>query len=165
MKISAQEEYGLRCLVHLARHGPGVSQSLRQIAEAEGISTAYAGKLLWILNRAGLVKSVRGVKGGYTLARPADEIMLTEVIKVLGDEGAEQFCQHFAGGLEVCVHNDDCSIRPLVMGLNHLIHDVLSRISLARLVEGGFAPTLTRIGSIEGRRAATARTGGRNEHD
>ena len=53
MKISAQEEYGLRCLVQLANLRDGESLTLPQIAEREGISTANAGKLMWLLNKAG----------------------------------------------------------------------------------------------------------------
>ena len=87
MKISAQEEYGLRCLLQLARaEAVGESLTLAQIAEREGISVANAGKLMWILNKAGLVQSQRGTKGGYHLARPASEIHLNEVIRVLDDE-------------------------------------------------------------------------------
>jgi len=72
MKISAQEEFGLRCLLQLARaETHRESLTLGQIAVLEGISVANAGKLMWILNKAGLVQSQRGTKGGYRLSRPA----------------------------------------------------------------------------------------------
>ena len=77
MKISAQEEYGLRCLVQLATLPDGDSLTLPQIADREGISTANAGKLMWLLNKAGFVHSTRGTKGGYCLARPAGEVRLS----------------------------------------------------------------------------------------
>jgi len=65
MKISAQEEYGLRCLLQLARaEVMGESLTLGQLAQLEGISTANAGKLMWILSKAALVQSTRGIKGG-----------------------------------------------------------------------------------------------------
>src|SRR6476620_12733805 len=86
MKISAQEEYGLRCLVQLATLHDGESLTLPQIADREGISTANAGKLMWLLNKAGFVQSTRGTKGGYQLARPATEIHLSEIIKVLDED-------------------------------------------------------------------------------
>ena len=54
MKISAQEEYGLRCLVQLANLSPTESLTLPQIAEREGISTANAGKLMWLLKSSQL---------------------------------------------------------------------------------------------------------------
>ena len=59
MKVSAQEEYGLRCLLQLANLSEGEFLTLSQIAAREGISQANAGKLLWILNKAGLVQGRR----------------------------------------------------------------------------------------------------------
>jgi len=156
MKISAQEEYGLRCLLQVARPAATGAHSLRQIAENEGISTAYAGKLLWIMNRAGLVRSVRGPKGGYSLGRPASEILLSDVIKVLDEDTMEHHCQHFAGDLDVCIHTDDCSIRPVVHGLHTLVRDVLSRISLEELLSGQ-AAAMTHLTTI--RRVPNERSG------
>jgi len=154
MKISAQEEFGLRCLVQLARLADGECLSLRQLAVLEGISVAYAGKLLWILNHAGLVHSTRGPKGGYCLARPATEIMLSEVIKIL-DEDVTSHCQHYAGDLETCIHTGGCTIMPVVRGLSVLVQDALSCISLAQVIEGAM-PGLTRLTRIESHRASAS---------
>jgi Rrf2 family protein len=135
MKISAQEEYGLRCLLQLAYAArDGEFLTLAQIARREGISTANAGKLLWLLNRAGLVKSVRGTKGGYNLARPASEIRLSEVIKVLDDDEVTEHCKSFAGVLNACIHTGDCGIRPVILGLHEIVQQALSNITLAQLM-------------------------------
>src|SRR5215471_5325017 len=99
MKISAQEEYGLRCLVQLASLPEGDSLTLPQIAEREGISTANAGKLMWLLNKAGFVHSTRGAKGGYQLSRSAAEIHLSEIIKVLDEEAVTKHCESYTGVL------------------------------------------------------------------
>ena len=134
MKISAQEEYGLRCLVQLANLGEGESLTLPQIAQREGISAANAGKLMWLLNKAGFVHSTRGTKGGYFLARPATEIHLNEVIKVLDKEVLSKHCESYTGVLESCVHKGDCGIRPVIVGLHEIVENALSRITLAHLV-------------------------------
>ena len=135
MKISAQEEYGLRCLVQLARaEADGESLTLNQIAEREGLSVANAGKLMWILNKAGLVQSQRGTKGGYSLARPANDIRLNEVIRILDEDTADRFCQTHAGVLDVCVHTSDCGIRSVIVGLHEIVQNALSEITLAQLV-------------------------------
>jgi Rrf2 family protein len=134
MKISAQEEYGLRCLVQLASMPKGESLTLNQIAEREGISQANAGKLMWLLNKAGFVQAVRGTKGGYTLARASNEIRLSEVIKVLDADEIQAHCQSYAGILDKCVHTGDCGIRPVIVGLHEIIHEALSQITLAQLV-------------------------------
>src|SRR5687767_4403148 len=107
MKISAQEEYGLRCLVQLANLPSGDGLTLPQIAEREGISTANAGKLMWLLNKAGFVVSTRGTKGGYVLARPASEIRLSEIIRVLDQDVLSKHCDSYTGVLDACVHTTD----------------------------------------------------------
>ena len=135
MKISAQEEYGLRCLLQLARAGTmGESLTLAQIARLEGISQANAGKLLWILSKAGLVQSTRGIKGGYSLARPASEIRLNRVIRVLEGEPAESHCKSYAGVLDACVHTGDCGIRPVIIELHQIVDNALADITLSQLL-------------------------------
>jgi Rrf2 family protein len=134
MKVSAQEEYGLRCLLQLAPLGEAEYLTLAQIAEREGISVANAGKLMWILNKAGLVKSIRGTKGGYRLARPAGEIHLSEIIKVLDADVLAGHCKSYTGVLDSCVHTGNCGIRPVIVGLHDVVARALSNITLAQLV-------------------------------
>ena len=134
MKISAQEEYGLRCLVQLASLPDGESLTLPQIADLEGISTANAGKLMWLLNKAEFVHSTRGTKGGYSLARPAEDIKLNEIIKVLDEDVMTKHCDSYTGVLDSCVHKGDCGIRPVIIGLHEIVENALSRITLAQMV-------------------------------
>jgi Rrf2 family transcriptional regulator, iron-sulfur cluster assembly transcription factor len=135
MKISSQEEYGLRCLVQLARSETnGESLTLSQIAKREGLSVANAGKLMWILSKAGLVSGQRGTKGGYTLARPASQIRLHEVIRILDEDTVDGFCRTHAGVLDECVHTSDCGIRSVIVGLHEIVQNALSEITLAQLV-------------------------------
>ena len=134
MKISAQEEYGLRCLVQLAALNIDESLTLNQIAEREGISVANAGKLMWLLNKAGFVSATRGTKGGYTLARPAREIYLNEIIRVLDEDVLSKHCENYTGVLKSCVHKGDCGIRPVIVGLHEIVENALSQINLAQLI-------------------------------
>ena len=134
MKISAQEEFGLRCLVQLAQLDDRQSLTLGQLAAREGISQANAGKVMWLLNQAGFVQATRGIRGGYTLSRPAAEIRLSEVVKVLDADEINNHCQHYAGVLETCVHTGDCGIRPVIVGLHEIITQALEQITLAQLV-------------------------------
>jgi Rrf2 family protein len=160
MKVSAQEEYGLRCLLQLASLAKGETLTLPQMAEREGISQANAGKLLWILNKAGLVASTRGTKGGYRLARAAKEIRLSEVIKVLDEDVLDGHCKSYTGVLDSCVHTGNCGIRPIIVGLHDVVEQALSNITLAQLVgtESKVETTLYRIHALprtatHGRRA------------
>jgi Rrf2 family protein len=135
MKISAQEEYGLRCLLQLARGETlGDSLTLSQLARLEGISTANAGTLMWILSKDGLVQSTRGTKGGYALARAASEIHLNQVIRVLEGEPAESHCKSYAGVLDACVHTGDCGIRPVIVELHQIVDNALAEITLSQLL-------------------------------
>ncbi|HEY6242904.1 MAG TPA: Rrf2 family transcriptional regulator [Pyrinomonadaceae bacterium] len=135
MKLSAQEEYGLRCLLQLARaQTTEESLTLSQIAGQEGISSANAGKLMWILTKAGLVQSTRGTKGGYVLARPANEIRLNQVIRVLEGEPAESHCKSYAGLLDACIHTGDCGIRPVIVELHQIVDNALAEITLSQLL-------------------------------
>ena len=154
MKISAHEEYGLRCLVQLAREEvSGGSLTLNQIAEREGLSAANAGKLMWILVKAGLVHSQRGANGGYTLARPASQIRLNEVIRVLDEDTVDRFCQTHTGVLDTCIHTSDCGIRPVIVGLHEIVQSALSEITLAQLIgsEATVDATLHQIQSLQSR--------------
>jgi Rrf2 family protein len=89
---------------------------------------------MWLLNKAGFVQSTRGTKGGYFLARPADEIRLSEIIKVLDEDVMNKHCDSYTGVLDSCVHNGDCGIRPVIIGLHEIVENALSRITLAQLV-------------------------------
>ncbi len=83
MKLSKKGEYGIRAVGHLAeRHGEGVIH-IREIAEHESIPAKFLEGILLQLKRAGVVKSRRGVEGGYALAHSPDRVMLGEVIRVL----------------------------------------------------------------------------------
>ena len=136
MKITAQEEYGLRCLLQLARAPQGQVVSVKEIATKEGLSHAYVEKLLRILSRAGLVHSMRGIKGGYVLNRPPTQIMLGEVIRALGVvETTDHICTVFTGNEAACVHFRDCGIRSVWSGLTNYIQGFLDQTTLASLLD------------------------------
>src|SRR5215471_14867604 len=117
MKITSQEEYGLRCLLHLARVPEGQSLTIPEIAAAEGLSHPYVAKLLAILRQGGLIESVRGRTGGYWLAAPPSEISLGSVLQVLGEPLFDDpgYCQRHAGteAEGSCVHKGACTLRAL----------------------------------------------------
>ena len=137
MKVSAQEEYGFRCMTQIALHErENIPTTAPKIAKAEGISLPYANKLLTILKRAGLILSVRGVNGGYQLSRDASQIPLSEILKALGGFlFSPDFCQCFPGLKEQCVHNrSSCSLRSVWSVLGEYIEGVLSETTLEDLV-------------------------------
>ena len=140
MKITSQEEYGLRCLLQLARTPQGQVVSVKEIGLKEGLSSAYVEKLLRILSKTGLVHSVRGINGGYVLNRPASAVTLGEVMRALGAvQTTDHICQHFTGNQRVCVHFSDCGIRSVWSGLTTYIQTFLDRTTLESLLEPEYA--------------------------
>src|SRR5262245_11770129 len=137
MKISAQEEYGVRCLLRLARNGPRESWTIPEIAEAEGLSPAYAAKLLRILRLAGFIEACRGRTGGYHLARPAAEIRLSDVLLALGEPMYDPgYCDRHAGPEThgPCVHQNGCTLRGLWQTLEQFVRHVLDQVTLEDLL-------------------------------
>lgn len=140
MKITAQEEYGLRCLLQLARVAEGQLVTVKEIAGKEGLSNAYVEKLLRRLARAGLVHSVRGLKGGYVLNRVPAQVTLGEVIRALGTvETTDHICNAFTGIKDVCVHFNGCGIRSAWSGLTTSIQRFLDQTTLADLLGNEYA--------------------------
>jgi Rrf2 family protein len=133
MKLSPVEEYGLRCLMQLARRGAGQPVTIRQISESEGLSTAYVGKLMFLLQRANLVQSTRGVQGGYQLAKTAQDLTLSEIFQALDPSDLDDVCEKFTGNESACVHNGACAIKHVWHGLSGHINAYLSTVSLADL--------------------------------
>jgi Rrf2 family protein len=138
MKISAQEEYGLRCLLKLAQ-AENQSLTLSDIATAEGLSVAYVAKLMAVLRDSGLIDSSRGRSGGYRLAKSPDEIGLGSLLLVLGEPLYEEgdYCQRHSGIAPdgICVHHGDCSLRGLWGTLEQWMRGALNQITLADLME------------------------------
>ena len=131
MHLLAQEEYGLRCILQVARHSGGSPLTIPEIAEAEGLSNEYTAKLMRELRRGGLLMSTRGVGGGYQLARPAGEISCWDVVQVLGGSFfPESFCETHPGQLRDCIHSTDCSVRAVWSTVESTVRALLSRISL-----------------------------------
>ena len=161
MKVSAQEEYGLRCMLQLARRQMGGNHeplTLAEIGRDEGLTVPNVAKMIRGLRKAGLVRSALGRRGGYTLARPAGAINVAEILHALGGRLYDpEYCNRYAGDLDTCTHMGDCSIRSLWGVLENLLESVLSQTKLSDLVrtECGMSAVL------DGRAAASfTRAGG-----
>jgi Rrf2 family protein len=140
MKITAQEEYGLRCLLKVAQEPNGNSLTLNEIAASEGLSVPYAAKMLSVLRQAGYVDSTRGRSGGYRLAMPPHQIGLGSLLLKLGEPLFDEpgYCERHAGtapGVNGCVHQTDCSLRALWQTLEQWMRQSLDQLTLADLLQ------------------------------
>ena len=136
MKVTAQEEYGLRCMVQLAKsHARKAPLTITEIAEAEGLSGPHVGKLLGVLREGGLVLGVRGRSGGYSLSRNPHAITLDEVLSVLSGRLFDgQYCDKYNGELENCVHSENCSLRSIWGAIEMVVGNALKKMTLASLL-------------------------------
>ena len=137
MKLSTQEEYGLRCLIQIAinERNTGNSITISEISQAEGLSTANVGKLVRLLRLGNFIESVRGQAGGYKLARPAVEVSIADVLSALGGRLFDpDFCEDHAGQEEFCTHTVNCSVRSLWNAIQFVVDQMLDRITLQDLL-------------------------------
>jgi Rrf2 family iron-sulfur cluster assembly transcriptional regulator len=137
MKLSANEEYGIRCLVRIG-YADNQAQGLTipEMSSAEGVSPAYAAKILRMLRKGGFVKAARGKDGGYKLARPAEAIVIGDVLDVLGGRLFESsFCEDHAGQAAICTRSVDCSVRSLWRAVQVAVDHVLSKATLRDLLQ------------------------------
>lgn len=135
MKITAQEEYGLRLLIRIASCKEQDGMSIPQLSEAEGLSPHYVAKLTRQLRIGGFINSTPGNKGGYVLAMPAEQVVINNVLKTLGgtlfDDG---FCGTHAGTMKLCTNSVDCSSRSLWQMVQFILDDFLNKVTLHDLV-------------------------------
>jgi Rrf2 family iron-sulfur cluster assembly transcriptional regulator len=122
-------------LLRLGRHGMEGSLTIPEISRAEGISMPYVAKIMRLLRRGGFVQSTRGKSGGYSLARPADQILVGDVLGLLGGRlFGPSFCEQHSGAEDVCTNSVDCSIRSLWRAVQLVVDHVLSSITLGDLL-------------------------------
>ena len=134
MRITTLAEYGVICALHLARRAAEGPITGREIAELERLPGDYVEQILLRLRRAGIVRSTRGARGGYALAREAVNISIRDVIEASETTTFDLHCVSHPVGEERCSSSHNCSIRPVWMLLQRRIDDVLSAVRLADLL-------------------------------
>ena len=135
MKITAQEEYGLRILIRIAGCKDKEGINIPQLSEAEGLTNHYIAKLTRILRMEGFINSTPGYKGGYVLARAAKKIIIKDVLKALGGVLFDtNFCGLHAGTLKLCTNSVDCSARSLWQMIQVTVDQLLDKVTLYDLV-------------------------------
>jgi len=135
MKISSQDEYGLRILLRIARADSEKGLSIPQLSELEGLSEPYVGKLTRVLRLAELIQSTRGHKGGYVLAKAPNEITINHALNALGGKLFDtDFCGSHTGVGQLCTNSVDCSVRSLWKMVQFTLDNLLEKVTLADLM-------------------------------
>lgn len=134
MRLSTKGRYGVRALFDLAMHSGEGAIALKSVAQRENISEKYLEHLFASLKKSGLIHSVRGAQGGYRLARPAEDITLGDIIRVLEGPIAPTDCVADEGGIS-CERSGSCVMRSIWCRVRDEINGILDGITLADIVE------------------------------
>ena len=142
MHFSAQEEYGLRCILQLARSHGGETVTARKISELEFISLDYVHKLLGILKRKGLIVSTRGIKGGFRLKREPGQITVNDVLQLLSSElNSEGHCAKFGKKkAQACHGTEQCEVKPFWDAIFRFYEQFGSHVTLQDLIDRKIPP-------------------------
>lgn len=135
LRISSSAEYAARIMVRLAMRRDAEPVSAERLSSGENIPRDFVDQLLMRLRRAGLVKSRRGVRGGYRLSRPAKDITLESILRAVDEGVFLPVCGRYAGRGTRCRRKPDCGIRPVWGRLGRLVDEFFGRITLDLLCE------------------------------
>jgi len=131
MRVSTRGRYALRAMVELAASGDEPLQR-KEIALRQAISANYIAQLFRLLREAGLVRSIKGPGGGYTLARGAAEISVGDVLRAVDEPLALADCAG-ARGLACCERAPVCSVRPFWQRLTQALEQIADSTTLRDL--------------------------------
>jgi Rrf2 family transcriptional regulator, cysteine metabolism repressor len=133
MKLSTRGRYGVRLMLDLALHHGNGPVLLKDISKRQGISQKYLWNLISALKTAGMVKSMRGAHGGFTLAKEPAEIVITEILRVLEGPLCLVDCVENPA---VCERAPGCVARDIWCLASKSISQSLESVTLAKMVEG-----------------------------
>ena len=160
IRLSKLADYGIVMMTHMAR-GAGRQQTAPEIAAQSHLPLPMASKILKGLAHAGLLVSHRGVKGGYGLARPAEEISVADVIVALEGPIALTACIEHAPG--ECDIEALCPARANWQRINGAIRDALEGITLMEMAQTVPAAFAAPMRELAGRPSSAG--AGRETHD
>lgn len=132
MIFSKTTGYGIRALVYLAKQYESDLCGLQEIAEKENIPSAYLGKILGDLRKHHILRSVKGIHGGYELAHPADSITLWDIYQIL-DPAID--CKRCILGLSDCDENKPCAMHDSWVPLRDKFVDLMQTKTIAEVAE------------------------------
>ena len=133
MKISTKGRYALRMLIDLSMHKEEGYISLKDIAERQGISKKYLEQIVPLLSRTGMLKANRGYQGGYTLARPASDYTVADILTLTEGSLAPIAC--LEAEQNDCPRAAECITLPVWKGLYETIVNYLSSITLQDIID------------------------------
>lgn len=133
MRFTTKTEYGLTCLIYMARKESLTLVSIKEIVGSEQYSETYVEKIFQSLRLANIIASHRGKQGGYSLVRSPQEINLREIIEAVEGATFDVYCQPLIRKDIVCTHFQGCGIRPVWEITKDLLDRFYGEITLEML--------------------------------
>lgn len=135
MKLSTKGRYGLRAVIDIAVNSQNEAVAITSISKRQDISINYLEQLMAKLKRAGIVNSIRGVNGGYILAKPIEDISVGDILRAL--EGSLNLvnCTEITGGKTICESSDICVTKYVWKRISDSINNTVDSITLKELVD------------------------------
>ena len=130
MKLSTRGRYGIHAMYDLAKHYGDGPQSIKLIAERQGIPEAYLEQLIAPLRKAGLVQSIRGAQGGYTLAMEPKDISVGAILRAVEGPLAATECI-----TDACANSDGCAMHMLWQRIHVGVNEVMDSITLQDMLD------------------------------
>jgi len=136
MKFTTKTEYGLVCLIHMAKQGVDRMVTIKKIVHQERFSHTYIEKILQQLKAADIVVSHQGKEGGYTLARSPSQITMREIIEALEGDTFHIYCKPSRRKGIVCTHFSSlCALKPIWGRTKNLLDDFFNGITLEAIAK------------------------------
>ncbi|NLE64430.1 MAG: Rrf2 family transcriptional regulator [Elusimicrobia bacterium] len=132
MKLTTKVRYSLRFMIDLALHVEGATVLARDISRRQEISEKYIGHFVPLLKSAGLIRASRGARGGFSLARPASEITLKDIVEAVEGPMCLVGCVNDPG---ICKRAGTCQARDVWGEATRAIADIFSRYNLEKMAE------------------------------
>ena len=134
MKISTKGRYGLRAVIDIAIHGENEPVPLSDIAVRQGVSMGYLEQLIAKLKRANIVTSVRGAKGGYSLAAPMDRISVGDILRALEGDLSPVKCSEVTENGVPCEGSEQCISKVVWKRISDSINHAVDNLMLSDLL-------------------------------
>jgi len=133
MRITTRGRYALRASLAMARIGTKDEPvSINSLSELENISSVFLEQIFFKLRKAGIVSSIRGPGGGFFFARPLEEVTVKQILEAAGENLDITFCNK---SVDDCERIGACLSHNVWVGVNEILKDYLSKITLASILE------------------------------
>ena len=133
VKISTKGRYALRLMIDLAQNGQGKCVSLHDISTRQEISTKYLEQIVSALTKAGLIRSIRGAQGGYTLIKEPNQYTAGDILRAVEGNLSCVACLETEDNL--CSRKENCQTLDFYKGLNKVINDYVDGVTLQDFME------------------------------